>query len=299
MKKNNLFKITILLLMFLMIPFNVYAKDNVVLNRIDSGKNSVNLVLENVNTISKAFQISLKIEGAKYDSITPSEYIDKSGRINVKMKNDIITIYATSRNDLVNEEGNIEIGVLKVKGNVGDTFNIIPADNANFKLVTYKNSQVSLSTMNYTGDNSFTVVDDKKTDNNNNNNQNNTNQNNNNSTTGNNTNGGSSTTNNSNLGEETTNQIIRDENSATIVNDDKTNVNDSNIEVTIEKENEDSNLKVEASFDNDKLNIESDDSHKEESSKKESNKNNIFLIISPILCIIAIGSYIVYKKRNK
>lgn len=299
MKKNNLFKITILLLMFLMIPFNVYAKDNVVLNRIDSGKNSVNLVLENVNTISKAFQISLKIEGAKYDSITPSEYIDKSGRINVKMKNDIITIYVTSRNDLVNEEGNIEIGVLKVKGNVGDTFNIIPADNANFKLVTYKNSQVSLSTMNYTGDNSFTVVDDKKTDNNNNNNQNNTNQNNNNSTTGNNTNGGSSTTNNSNLGEETTNQIIRDENSATIVNDDKTNVNDSNIEVTIEKENEDSNLKVEASFDNDKLNIESDDSHKEESSKKESNKNNIFLIISPILCIIAIGSYIVYKKRNK
>ena len=295
MKKNKLYKITIILLMILMIPFNVYAKDNIILNRSDNGKNSVNLVLENVNTIAHAFQISLKIEGAKYDSITPSQNINKSGRIDIKIKNDIITIYVSSKKDLVNEEGNIEIGDLKVKGTVGNTFNIIPADNANFKLVTYKNDKISLGTMNYTGDESFTLVEDLIADNNNqnnNNNNNNSNQNNNgqnsngqnsnNNSVGNTVNGNNNSTNNNLVGE-TTNSINRDENN-NIINDEKSNADNSSLEDNVEeeKEKENDNEEVEVSINNDKSNVESYGIDRDKISEKDSIKNYIFLIISSI-----------------
>lgn len=51
--------------------------------------------------------------------------------------NIILDIYVTSNEDLVNEEGNLEIGKINVNGNVGDNFNVSLNENKkSIKLVT-------------------------------------------------------------------------------------------------------------------------------------------------------------------
>lgn len=142
----------------------VYAYDiNPALVVVEESKNNINLKVEDTNSIVKSFQVSFKVDGAKVDSIKWSENIKNNGKADFKDNNGLITVYVTSKVNLTETDGSLNIGTLVVSGNDGDKFTITPSD---MKLVTLNNKSVTAATVEYDGDTEFFTegkqVDDNK-----------------------------------------------------------------------------------------------------------------------------------------
>lgn len=144
-------------------PLKVYAYDiTPSLAVVEESKNNINLKVEDTNSIVKSFQVSFKVDGAKVDSIKWNEKIEANGKANFKDNNGLITIYVTSKVNLIDDNGILNIGTLVVSGNDGDKFTITPSD---MKLVTLNNKSVTASAVEYNGDSEF-YTEGKGVDNN-------------------------------------------------------------------------------------------------------------------------------------
>lgn len=144
-------------------PVKVYAYDiTPSLAVVEESKNNINLKVEDTNSIVKSFQVSFKVDGAKVDSIKWSENIKNNAKADFKDNNGLITVYVTSKVNLAEADGSLNIGTLVVSGNDGDMFTITPSD---MKLVTLNNKRVTASTVEYDGDTEF-FTEAKPVDNN-------------------------------------------------------------------------------------------------------------------------------------
>lgn len=176
---KNLIK-SLVLGIVLIISTSLVAKadTDISLKRIQTSADSVNISLENINTIVNSFQVSLKLEGSvKLNDVVWSKNLNKTAKTSYKYNadNNILNIYVTSKENLVNKSGEIVIGTLKVEGPKKGTFNIVSnyeKANGVLKLVSNKHKETMISNMSVSGESEFVfpgdtpVIDSDKPENN-------------------------------------------------------------------------------------------------------------------------------------
>lgn len=128
------------------------------LNRQLVKDNTLHLLLEDVGVIAKAYQISLEINGnVKLDSLNFSNTkSDVAATYKYHKNGNTVDIYVTSKESLLNENDDLDIGLLAVTGTVGESFDVIPIKKS-LKIVTVANTEVSLDEVVLTGGTDFTV----------------------------------------------------------------------------------------------------------------------------------------------
>ena len=135
--------------------------DEVKLNRKLVKENTLQLYLEDVNALAKAYQISLKINGnVKLDTIKMANSANSDIQTNYVYHEDSneIDVYVTSTASLLDENDDIDIGTLSVKGTAGESFNVVPVENS-LKIVTEANKEHVLNGVEATGSSDFIVSD--------------------------------------------------------------------------------------------------------------------------------------------
>lgn len=122
------------------------------LNRQLVKDNTLHLLLEDVGIIAKAYQISLKINGnVKLDSLNFSNTkSDVAATYDYHENGNTVDIYVTSKESLLNENDDLDIGLLAVTGTVGESFDVIPIKNS-LKIVTVANTEVVVDEVVLTG----------------------------------------------------------------------------------------------------------------------------------------------------
>ncbi|MEG0295255.1 MAG: hypothetical protein RR620_00970 [Clostridium sp.] len=153
---KNLFKSICFLIVFMLgTSIESNATENIVLNRNFTNGDSVEVSVDNVNSIVTSFQLSLKLQGdVKLNTIVWDDQIKNEAKANYKYNTteNVVDIYVTSKLNLVNEKGSLVIGTLKVEGPKKGSFNVLPnTDKVNgaMKLVsnTHKETVVSKITV--------------------------------------------------------------------------------------------------------------------------------------------------------
>lgn len=164
MKKTKSIIGSILLTAFLIInsSFLTYANTNYTLNRVQLENNQVEISIDSVDSIVTAFQLSLKLEGnIKLDKINWDKNLESKSIIKYKYdkNNNILNIYVTSKENIVNIKGEILIGTLSLIGEDNQKFNIVPnninAGNTTYKFVTDNYKEISGKDMVVKGDKDF------------------------------------------------------------------------------------------------------------------------------------------------
>ena len=134
---------------------------DVKLNRQQVNGKTMQLLLEDVDLIAKAYQISLKIDGnVKLDKLNFS-YAGKSDVTSTYVYDEAtneIDVYVTSTKSLLDENDNLNIGSITLNGTVGESFDVVPVANS-FKIVTIANVEHSISTVSASGENDFSIQD--------------------------------------------------------------------------------------------------------------------------------------------
>lgn len=135
------------------------------LSRIADSNNNVLLQIEDVNSMVKSFQLSLKLEDVTLNSIDWSSKIDNKAKATYINNNNTVDIYVTSTEDLVDENGNLVIGLLNMSGDIGTSYNILPNEQKNsIKLITNSNKELVSNTVETVGDISFVINEVKVPD---------------------------------------------------------------------------------------------------------------------------------------
>lgn len=164
---KNLIRSVIFAITFILLTSVVAKADSdISLKRIYTSADSVEVSIDNVNTIVSSFQLSLKLEGSvKLKDIVWSKELNKNAKTNFKYNSNdnILDIYVTSKENLVNKSGKIAIGTLKVYGPKKGQFNIVPnleKDTGVLKLVSNKHKEKVISNMTIEGDDEFVLPGD-------------------------------------------------------------------------------------------------------------------------------------------
>ena len=135
------------------------------LSRIADSNNNVLLQIEDVNSMVKSFHLSLKLEDVTLNSIDWSSKIDNKAKATYINNNNTVDIYVTSTEDLVDENGNLVIGLLNMSGDIGTSYNILPNEQKNsIKLITNSNKELVSNTVETVGDISFVINEVKVPD---------------------------------------------------------------------------------------------------------------------------------------
>lgn len=135
------------------------------LSRIADSNNNVLLQIEDVNSMVKSFQLSLKLEDVTLNSIDWSSKIDNKAKATYINNNNIVDIYVTSTEDLVDENGNLVIGLLNMSGDIGTSYNVLPNEQKDsIKLVTNSNKKLVSNNVETIGDTSFVINEVKVPD---------------------------------------------------------------------------------------------------------------------------------------
>jgi len=131
------------------------------LNRQQVSGKTMQLLLEDVDLIAKAYQISLKIKGnVKLDKLNFSNE-GKSGVTSdyfYDKDTNEVDIYVTSTKSLLDANDNLNIGSMTLKGTVGESFDIVPVDGS-LKIVTMANVEHSIPTVSVSGGSDFSIQD--------------------------------------------------------------------------------------------------------------------------------------------
>ena len=136
-------------------------KDEVKLNRELVKDNTLQLHLEDVNTLAKAYQISLKINGnVKLDTLNFSNQVKSKVQTNYVYHQDLneIDVYVTSTDSLLDENDDIDVGTLSVKGTTGESFDVVPVANS-LKIVTAANTEYEVADVEVSGSTDFIIGD--------------------------------------------------------------------------------------------------------------------------------------------
>lgn len=164
---KNLIRSVIFVITFMLFTSVVAKADSEIsLNRIHTSADSVEVSIDNVNTIVSSFQVSLRLEGsAKLKDIVWSKELNKNAKTNFKYNadNNILNIYVTSKENLVNKSGEIVIGTLKVEGPKKESFNIVPNSEkatGTLKLVSNRHKETVISHMAIAGESNFVFPGD-------------------------------------------------------------------------------------------------------------------------------------------
>ena len=135
------------------------------LSRIADSNNNVLLQIEDVNSMVKSFQLSLKLEDVTLNSIDWSSKIDNKAKATYINNNNTVDIYVTSTEDLVDENGNLVIGLLNMSGDIGTSYNVLPNEQKDsIKLVTNSNKKLVSNNVETIGDTSFVINEVKVPD---------------------------------------------------------------------------------------------------------------------------------------
>ena len=131
------------------------------LNRQQVNGKTMKLLLEDVSLIAKAYQISLKINGnVKLDTLNFSN-AGKSG-VNSRYVYDEDTnevdIYVTSTKSLLDENDNLNIGLMTLNGTVGESFDVVPVEDS-LKIVTTANVEHSINGVSVSGGSDFSITE--------------------------------------------------------------------------------------------------------------------------------------------
>ncbi|CDM70072.1 putative secreted protein [Clostridium bornimense] len=164
---KNLIKSVIFAITFMLLTSVVAKADSEIsLKRIYTSADSVEVSIDNVNTIVSSFQLSLRLEGSvKLKDIVWSKELNKNVKTNFKYNSNdnILDIYVTSKENLVSKSGEIVIGTLKVAGTKKGSFNIVPnlekATGA-LKLVSNRHKEIVISDMAIAGESDFVFPGD-------------------------------------------------------------------------------------------------------------------------------------------
>ena len=131
------------------------------LNREQVNGKTMKLLLEDVNLIAKAYQVSLKINGnVKLDTLNFSN----EGKTGVNSRyvyhedTNEVDIYVTSTESLLDENEHLDIGTMTLNGTVGESFDVVPVENS-LKIVTMANVEHSIPTVSVSGGNDFSISD--------------------------------------------------------------------------------------------------------------------------------------------
>lgn len=176
--KKLIRSIVFMMTLMLFTPSVAKADSEISLNRVHSSADSVEVSIDGVRTIVNSFQVSLKLHGnVTLNDIVWSKELNKNAKTNFKYKSNynVVDIYITSKENLVNKNGNIIIGTLKVDGPKKGSFNIIPnleKDTGVLKLVSNTHKETIISNISIVGEDNFvfpgdTALDSDKPDNNN------------------------------------------------------------------------------------------------------------------------------------
>ncbi len=135
------------------------------LSRIADSNNNVLLQIEDVNSMVKSFQLSLKLVDVTLNSIDWSSKIDNKAKATYINNNNTVDIYVTSTEDLVDENGNLVIGLLNISGDIGTSYNVLPNEQKDsIKLVTNSNKKLVSNNVETIGDTSFVINEVKVPD---------------------------------------------------------------------------------------------------------------------------------------
>lgn len=135
------------------------------LSRIADSNNNVLLQIEDVNSMVKSFQLSLKLEDVTLNSIDWSSKIDNKAKATYINNNNTVDIYVTSTENLVDENGNLVIGLLNMSGDIGTSYNVLPNEQKDsIKLVTNSNKKLVSNNVETIGDTSFVINEVKVPD---------------------------------------------------------------------------------------------------------------------------------------
>ena len=140
----------------------VYADTSGVnLNGQQVGGMTVQLVIENVGFIAKAYEIRLKIEGdVELSNVTfPTNVTGHYKYEKDKDKNiNEVTLYVTSKESLLDSNDNLVIGSFTFKGKTGETFHITP-EKSSLKIVTTGNVEHIIPTLSVSSRDEFVIKD--------------------------------------------------------------------------------------------------------------------------------------------
>lgn len=163
---KNLLKSLIFAFVFMLSTCGIAKADSAIsLNRIQTEHDSIEISMDNVESIVNSFQVSLKIEGsAKLLDIEWSDNIKENARANFKYNKDdnVVDIYVTSKENLVSQDGELVLGTLKVEGPVKGSFNVVPntaKSSGALKLVSNNYKETVIDQMDVKGESKFTFPD--------------------------------------------------------------------------------------------------------------------------------------------
>lgn len=131
------------------------------LNRQQVSGKTMQLLLEDVDLVAKAYQISLKITGnVKLDTLNFSND-GKSGVTSTYVYDEAtneVDIYVTSTKSLLDANDNLNIGSMTLNGTVGESFDVVPVADS-LKVVTMANVEHSIPTVSVSGGSDFSIQD--------------------------------------------------------------------------------------------------------------------------------------------
>lgn len=164
--KNLVKSICFLIVFMLGASIESNATENIGLNRNFTNGDSIEVSVDNVNSIVTSFQLSLKLQGdVKLNTIVWDDRIKNEAKANYKYNTteNVVDIYVTSKLNLVNEKGSLVIGTLKVEGPKKGSFNILPnTDKVNgaMKLVSNTHKETVVSKITVRGESEFIFPED-------------------------------------------------------------------------------------------------------------------------------------------
>lgn len=167
MKKIKLIISTFLIsvTMMSMSVIDVYAATISRLSRVQKSGNEIAIAIDDMESQVKGFQMSLKIEGdVSFKDIEWSNDIKNKGKANVKYNEteNTVDIYVTSKENLVNDKNDLEVGTIKINGKENVKYNIKFNDskgNDAFKAVSMTYNEITYDTLQNIGEGEFTYSD--------------------------------------------------------------------------------------------------------------------------------------------
>ena len=129
------------------------------LNRQQVNGKTMQLLLEDVDLIAKAYQISLKINGnVKLDKLNFSHAgkSDVTSTYVYDENTNEVDIYVTSTKSLLDGNDHLNIGSMTLNGTVGESFDVVPVDGS-FQIVTLANVEHNISTVSVSGGSDFSI----------------------------------------------------------------------------------------------------------------------------------------------
>ena len=131
------------------------------LNRQQVNGKTMQLLLEDVDLIAKAYQISLKINGnVKLDKLNFSNEgkSDVTSTYVYDEDTNEVDIYVTSTKSLLDANDHLNIGSMTLNGTVGESFDVVPVAGS-LKIVTMANVEHSIPTVSVSGGSDFSIQD--------------------------------------------------------------------------------------------------------------------------------------------